>query len=268
MSSDSPWTAGGAPADVEPHEAQRPVQQVARVGRVGPPRGDIHGDAGIGDCRLEPRGVAGTKGCGNRAIERVAGALRQPELRRGPTRAGRLVGPDQPRPEPGEIRLLDHRPLAKRDVERVLARPRDRLLESQPLEDAADKAVVAGSGGDGLGDDIDAAVVPREHAQVRCGGMEGDGQLRLVVARGPQVRPADGIRVLDQQPRLDIREQLLARGLARISPRREAWPVARAMSWRSSMEATGRRDDMPWRARRARRLVPRGRPSGTADNGR
>ena len=48
--------------------------------------------------------------------------------------------------------------------------------------------------------------------------MKGDGQLRLVVARGPQVRPADGIRVFDQQPSLDIREQLLTRGLAQDQP--------------------------------------------------
>jgi hypothetical protein len=78
--------------------------------------------------------------------------------------------------------------------------------------------VVAGSGSDGLGDDVDAAVVPREHAQVRRGGMEGDGQLCLVVARGPQMGPTDSIRILDQQPRLDIREQLLARGLAQDQP--------------------------------------------------
>jgi hypothetical protein len=32
------------------------------------------------------------------------------------------------------------------------------------------------------------------------------------------VRPADGVRVLDQQPCLDIREQLLAGGLAQDQP--------------------------------------------------
>ena len=34
--------------------------------------------------------------------------------------------------------------------------------------------------------------------------------LDVVVAGGPEVRSSDGIRVLDQQPCLDIREQLLA----------------------------------------------------------
>ena len=128
------------------------------------------------------------------------------------------MGLDEPGPEPRQVRLLDNRPLAERDVERVVARPRDRLLEPQSLEHAANEAVIAGPGGDGLGDDVDTAVVPREHAQVRCGGVEGDGQLRLVVARGTQMRPADGIRVLDQQPCLDIREQLLAGGLAQDQP--------------------------------------------------
>ena len=107
---------GGAPADVEPHQAQRPVQQVARVGRVGPPRGDVDRDAGIGDGRLEPGDVPGTEGRRNRTIERVAGALRQAELRCRPTGGGGLVGPDQPWPEPRQVRLLDHRPLAERDV--------------------------------------------------------------------------------------------------------------------------------------------------------
>ena len=135
-----------------------------------------------------------------------------------------------------------------------------------PLEDAADKAVVAGPGGDRLGDDVDAAVVPREHAQVRRGGVEGDGQLRLVVARGPQVRPADGVRVLDQQPCLDIREQLLAGGLAQDQP------PTRSLARGAGNELTIKdgshrsRDDTGAPRTRARRLVPHGRPRGTADN--
>ena len=39
----------GAPADIEPHERERSVEQVAAVGRVGPPGRDVEGDAGIRD---------------------------------------------------------------------------------------------------------------------------------------------------------------------------------------------------------------------------
>ena len=218
MSSASPCDRWGAPAHVEPHQAQRPVQQVTRVSRVGPPWGDVDGDAGIGDGPFEPRHVPGPKGRGDRTFERVAGAILQPKLRRRPAGSGSLVGLDQPRPEPRQVGLLDDRPLAERHVERIIARPGDRLLQPETLEHAADEPVVTGPGRDGLGDDVDAAVVPREHAQVGRGGVESDGQLRLVVARGPQVGSSDGIRVSHQQPCLDIREQLLARGLAQDQP--------------------------------------------------
>src|SRR4030095_1814543 len=52
-----------------------------------------------------------------------------------------------------------------------------------------------------------------------------------------------------------------------MSPRREAWPVTRAMSWRSSRAATGPATIARARLHEACRLVPTAATSGTPDNG-
>ncbi len=69
-----------APANVEPHQAERPVQEALCVGRVSPPRRDVGRDAGIGDRRLEPRVVAWTEHRCDCTVEGVCGGAGDPDL--------------------------------------------------------------------------------------------------------------------------------------------------------------------------------------------
>ena len=63
------------PADVEPHEAERPVEQRLRVDRVGPPGRDVDRDASVGDGSLEPGVIARPQRGRDRAVEREPHAV-------------------------------------------------------------------------------------------------------------------------------------------------------------------------------------------------
>ena len=140
------------PADVEPHEAERPVEQRLRVDRVGPPGRDVDRDAGVGDGSLEPGVVARPERGRDRAVEREPHAVGRSDLDRG--RAGHPCRAclDERPSEPAEVGALGGGPIGegrRRGVVwhvgtvRVDAAPRDRLVDLHPFQDPADEPVVA-----------------------------------------------------------------------------------------------------------------------------
>ena len=180
-------------------------KQIRRIRRVGPPRG--HVDRDTGDRRWPPRArrCPGDRGPWQ-SHRRMCSGCRTGRPSCGPVRrSSGLVaftgrGPSNVKSSPAR------RWAARRNVT-LSGSSRDHEIDCsspQSLEHAADKAVVTRPAVTVSATFVDAAVIPREHAQVGRGGVEGDGQLRLVVARGPEMRTSDCIQVFDQQPCLDI----------------------------------------------------------------
>ncbi len=163
-----------APADLRPQQDQGPLEQVAGVGRVQPPRPDVGRDPGVLDRLDEPGIVARPDRRGNGALERELGARAGADLERGCAAAPELDRAGDRPAQQGEVRPLHAGPLGERGPRThpggrgidgsglVLPGPLDPQLALESLEDPGDERVVAGAHGRRVGG--------RHHAALGIGG--------------------------------------------------------------------------------------------------
>ena len=120
---------------------------------------------------------------------------------------------------PGRVRQRG-RPVVGRRL-----RPGQALFRPEPLDQAADERVVAGTDLRERRPDADLAVrVDRDHDR-RRGGMQADGELADAAVDRARGGATDDLGVLGPDPRLDVGEEPVGvtRGMSR---RLGAWPVA------------------------------------------
>ena len=110
---EGPLTVDGRwpPADLAPHQAQRPAQEIASIGDVGPPGQDVDRGGGVLDCPLEPGVIPGPERTGEGAVERETDTRRGPDMERSAL-AACVASHVERGQEPGQVRLLQRRAVA------------------------------------------------------------------------------------------------------------------------------------------------------------
>jgi hypothetical protein len=207
---------GRPPADLGPHQAERPVQQVPGVDRVGPPGRDVDREPRVVDGRLEPRVVARAKARGHRRVDRVLDAGRRPEVDGPGAAPSGVARGDQAAAEPREIAVLRDRALGgpgriedqaggrRRGVLSLIGRPDDPVLGPDPLGEPPDERLVARPDGRKRRPHTDLAALGDGDDDVRRRRVEPDGQLADAALGGPRLGRADGVRILRADPGLDL----------------------------------------------------------------
>ena len=205
-----------APADIEPHQGERPVQEASTIRCVGPPRRDVRRDTRVGDGGFEPAVIARTEDGGDRTIERIVGRARDPDLQAGMAGRPARACTDERLAEPPEVAVLrrgsvgEGGPRVARDrLSGLGAVPRDRQIHTEPLDEATDEPVIPGTHGHGFAADRHASGIAGGDQEVGGPRVECDGQLGVAALDSPPGGASDCLAVLGQQPRLDAFEQAL-----------------------------------------------------------